>query len=245
MYRWLKRGGLTYQRLGPRRACKLDWEALRRHVEAQPDQTQAERVQHFQVSRHCFWNALRKLGETLKKRLGYSERDPLRRTQILCLRERFVRRGKHSVYIDGCGCVSSTTRRYRYVPKGQYVDGLISWNRRARMSLIAAGMDGRLAEPLLFDVTCDTGVFDAWLKTQLYPRLNAHHIVIMDNAAFHTSLETAQLIETTGATLLFLSPYSPDFNPIEHDIAVLKKHREHQETASLDEIIKAYRYLWT
>ncbi|MBX3308163.1 MAG: transposase [Nitrospira sp.] len=141
--------------------------------------------------------------------------------------------------------MSSTTRRYGYVPKGQYVDGLISWNRRVRMSLIAAGMDGRLAEPLLFDGTCDTGVFDAWLKTQLYPRLNAHHIMIMDNAAFHTSLKTAQLIETTGATLLFLSPYSPDFNPIEHDIAVLKKHREHQETASLDEIIKAYRYLWT
>ncbi|MBX3308164.1 MAG: IS630 transposase-related protein [Nitrospira sp.] len=67
VYRWLKCGSLTYQRLGPRRACKLDWEELRRHVEAQPDQTQAERVQHFQVSRHCIWNALRKLGETLKK----------------------------------------------------------------------------------------------------------------------------------------------------------------------------------
>ncbi len=88
-------------------------------------------------------------------------------------------------------------------------------------------MDGRLEEPYLFDGTCDTALFNAWLKTRLYPRLNAHHLVIMDNAAFHTSPKTAQLIETTGVTLLFLPPYSPDFNPIQHDFAALKKRREY------------------
>ena len=66
----------------------------------------------------------------------------------------------------------------------------------------------------------------------------------MDNAAFHTSRETAQLIEATGATLLFLSPYSPDFNPIEHDFAALKKRREYQATVPLDEIVKGYQYLY-
>jgi transposase len=70
VYRWLKPGGLMYQRPGPRRAHKLDWEQLRRHVETQPDQTQAERARHFQVSRHCIWNALRKLGVTHKKKTG-------------------------------------------------------------------------------------------------------------------------------------------------------------------------------
>ena len=102
-------------------------------------------------------------------------------------------------------------------------------------------MDGRLAEPLLFDGTCDTGVFNAWLKMRLCPRLNAHHLVIMDNAAFHTSPETAQLIAATGATLLFLAPYSPDLNPIEHDFAALKKRREYQEQATLDDIVRGYQ----
>ncbi|MDH4154641.1 MAG: IS630 family transposase [Nitrospira sp.] len=241
VYRWLKPGGLTYQRPGPRRPRKLNWEQLRCHVENHPDRTQAERARHFHVSRHCIWNALRKLGVTHKKRLGYSERDPLRRKRFLRLRERFVRRGKQPVYIDECGFVSSTTRRYGYAPKGQRVDGLVSGHRRPRMSLLAARMEGRLAEPLLFDGTCDASIFNAWLKTRLCPRLNTHHLVIMDNAAFHTSPHTAQLIETTGATLLFLSPYSPDLNPIEHDFAALKKRREYQETASLDEVIKAYR----
>jgi len=240
VYRWLKPGGLTYQRPGPRRPRKLDWEQLRGHVEAHPDRTQAERARHFHVSRHCIWNALRKLGVTHKKRLGYSERDPLRRKRFLRLRERFVRRGKQPVYIDECGFASSTARRYGYAPKGQRVDGLVSGHRRPRTSLIAARMEGRLAEPLLFDGTCDTSIFNVWLKTRLCPRLNAQHLVIMDNAAFHTSPETAQLIAATGATLLFLAPYSPDLNPIEHDFAALKKRREYQDQATLDDIVRGY-----
>jgi hypothetical protein len=47
--------------------------------------------------------------------------------------------------------------------------------------------------------------------------------------------------EATGATLLFLSPYSPDFNQIEHDFAALKKRREYQETVPLDDIVKGYQ----
>jgi transposase len=51
--------------------------------------------------------------------------------------------------------------------------------------------------------------FNSWLKTRLCPRLTPEHLVIMDNAAFHKSPETAHLIHHTGATLLFLPPYSP------------------------------------
>jgi putative transposase len=107
--------------------------------------------------------------------------------------------------------------------------------------LLAARIDGRLEEPLLFEGTCDTAVFNVWLNTRLCPRLRDHHLVIMDNAAFHKSPETTPLITETGATLLFLPPYSPDLNPIEHDFAALKKHREYQEQATLDDIVNAYQ----
>jgi transposase len=52
-------------------------------------------------------------------------------------------------------------------------------------------------------------VFNSWLKTRLCPRLTHEHLVIMDNAVFHKSPETAHLIHHTGATLLFLPPHSP------------------------------------
>ena len=172
--------------------------------------------------------------------MGYHERDPWQRRRFLRLRERFRRRGKQFVHIDECGFAPSTARRYGYAPKGQRVDGLISGHRRPRTSLLAARIEGRLEKPLLFEGTCDTRVFNAWLQTRLCPRLTAQHLVIMDNATFHTSPETAQLIEETGATLLFLPPYSPDLNPIEQDFAALKKRREYQEHVTIDDLVKAY-----
>ena len=60
-------------------------------------------------------------------------------------------------------------------------------------------------------------------------------------AACHKSPETVHLIEHTGATLPFLSPYSQDLNPIEHDFAAIRKRREYHETVSLDQIVKAYQ----
>jgi len=240
VYRWLKPGGIAYKRPGPRGSRKLDWEQLRRDVAAYPDRTQAEQARHFQVSRHCTWNALHKLAVTHEKRRGYQERDPQQRKRFLRLRERFICRGKRPVQIDECGFASSTARRYGYAPKGPRVDGLVSGHRRPRTSLIAARMEGRLAEPLLVEGTCDTVIFNTWLQTKLCPRLNAQHLVILDTATVHKSPEAAQRIAATGATLLFLPPYSPDFNPIEHDFAALKTRRQYHETASLDEIVRAY-----
>lgn len=70
VYRWLKPGGLEHRRPGPKGSRKLDREALRRHVEAHDDMTQKERARHFGVSRHCIWNALRKIGVSRKKNDG-------------------------------------------------------------------------------------------------------------------------------------------------------------------------------
>ena len=57
----------------------------------------------------------------------------------------------------------------------------------------------------------------------MLPELKQGQIVIMDNASIHKSDETKQLIESIGCKLIFLPPYSPDLNPIEHFCAKLKK----------------------
>lgn len=139
---------------------------------------------------------------------GYKEHDLTKRKNFLRLRERFARRGLRPVHIDECGFAPSAARRYGYAPKGQRVYGLISGHTRPRTSLIAARIEGRLEEPSLFEGTCNAEVFNEWLKRQLCPRLNGDHLVVMDNAAFHKSPETTELIEKTGAKLLFLPPYS-------------------------------------
>lgn len=57
--------------------------------------------------------------------------------------------------------------------------------------------------------------FAQWVKDVLAPALKPGQIVIMDNLRAHHAEEVRELIEATGATIMFLPPYSPDFNPIE------------------------------
>ena len=62
--------------------------------------------------------------------------------------------------------------------------------------------------------------------------------MVLDNAAIHKSKETKQLISKAGCELLFLSPYSPDFNPIEKAFGTLKKPRQFMPSdTTLDDVV--------
>ncbi len=61
----------------------------------------------------------------------------------------------------------------------------------------------------------DGKAFETYVEHFLAPTLNRGQIVVMDNLSVHKSKRVQWLIEQAGATLLFLPPYSPDFNPIE------------------------------
>ncbi len=116
-----------------------------------------------------------------------------------------------------------------------------SGNRRPRTSLIAARIGTHFDAPMLFEGTTNTAIFNAWLEQELCPKLHHNQVVVMDNAAFHKSAKTRELIENTGATLLFLPPYSPDLNPIECDFAAIKKRRKYNNQLPLEKIINVYR----
>ena len=66
-------------------------------------------------------------------------------------------------------------------------------------------------------------VFEAFVEQVLVPQLRPGDIVVMDNLSSHKRQRTRERIESTGATLLFLPPYSPDFNPIEMIFAKIKQ----------------------
>ena len=132
-------------------------------------------------------------------------------------------------------------RLFGYSPIGQRIYGLKSGQKRPRTSLLAAQIGRNLEAPLLFQGTCNTEVFNTWIEEQLLPLLHEKSLVIMDNAIFHKSQKTKDLIESKGAKLLFLPPYSPDLNPIEKKFGSLKRFRQYNAHLSLDEIIKIYR----
>lgn len=101
--------------------------------------------------------------------------------------------------------------------------------------------DGTLDATQLWEGTCNTKIFNQWLKDLLCPLIDENCVIVMDNATFHKSTKTKELIEDKGAILLFLPPYSPDLNPIENDFGALKKIREYNHEKSIDQIINMYR----
>jgi transposase len=85
----------------------------------------------------------------------------------------------------------------------------------------------------------DTDVVLAHLEQVLCPRLRPGQVVVMDNLSAHKHPAVRQLIEQAGAELLYLPPYSPDFNPIEPCWAKIKECLRAAKTWAVDLLEKA------
>ena len=116
-------------------------------------------------------------------------------------------------------------RTHGYSLRGERCYGIQDWGARGRTNVIGALLGTILLTVSLFQATIDTWVFNAWLAEDLIPKLPPASVVVMDNAAFHKNEATRRLLESRGHTLLYLPPYSPDLNPIEHKWAQAKKLR--------------------
>ncbi len=82
-------------------------------------------------------------------------------------------------------------------------------------------LDG-LSAPMLLDGPMDGDAFHAYVTHVLVPELTPGDIVVMDNLPAHKVSGVRHTIEAAGASLLYLPPYSPDFNPIEMAFSKLK-----------------------
>ena len=76
---------------------------------------------------------------------------------------------------------------------------------------------------MVFNGSCDTLLFEAWVEKFLIKELKPGQVVIMDNASFHKSERTIELIESASCKIIFLSPYSLDLNPIKKFRANMKR----------------------
>ena len=176
-----------------------------------------------------------------KETLGYKERCPKKRAAYRQQLAAAEASGKTLVYLDETGFQDETFRSYGYAPRGESVLGLISSHRTRTMTLIVAQLNNKLIVPKLLSGSCNAQSFNAWLDQELCPRLDAKCVVIMDNARIHKTGETQALIQACGASLLYLPPYSPDYNPVEHQFANIKRLRSYNHDKPIEDIINMYR----
>ena len=139
-------------------------------------------------------------------------------------------------FFDESGIDHRLHRLYARAPRGKKVYAEIPGARCGRTSIISASIGDRLVQPMLFDGHCDSNVVESYFKDMLLPLIPKGSLIVLDNASFHHAPSTQALVEAAGCELMFLPPYSPDLNPIEHIWATLKKRLQNGLAEAQDKL---------
>ena len=147
------------------------------------------------------------------------------------------------VFIDESGAKTNMTRLYGRAKSGRRaVDDAPSGHWCTTTMISSVRLDGSTA-CMVVDGATTKDIFKAYIEQILLPTLKAGDIVVMDNLSAHKNQETIDLIESVGAELWFLPPYSPDLNPIEKMWSkiksILRTLKARTEKALIDAIAKA------
>lgn len=160
--------------------------------------------------------------------------------QIFCQKiKEYQEQSKQIVYIDESGFGHDMPRTHGYALKGQRCYGTHDWGARGRTNVIGALIGKELLTVSLFDKTINAKVFNSWITQDLMPKIPRESVIVMDNATFHKSSLMQEQIKSAGHVLVYLPPYSPDLNPIEHKWAQAKSLRR-KHSCTINSLFKDF-----
>ena len=126
------------------------------------------------------------------------------------------------VFLDETGASTNMTRRYGWSPRGERLVDAAPHGHWKTTTFIAGLRSTGLIAPLVLDGPRTGEAFLAYVRQFLAPELRPGDVVVLDNLAAHKVAGVAEAIKVSGASILYLPPYSPDLNPIEQLFAKLK-----------------------
>jgi len=126
------------------------------------------------------------------------------------------------IFIDETGANTKMARLRGWSAKGERCRAAIPHGHWRTTTFTAGFRLSGMAAPMLLDGPMHGAAFLAYVEHVLVPDLAVGDIVVMDNLASHKVAGVRERIEAAGATLLYLPPYSPNFNPIEMAFSKLK-----------------------
>lgn len=119
------------------------------------------------------------------------------------------------IYLDESGANTAMTRTRGRAAAGQRVVAEVPHGHWAITTMISAIRLTGVVASLMFQGSTDAEAFAFYVEKILGPELKSGDIVVMDNLSSHKTERVRQAIESRGARVLLLPPYSPDLNPIE------------------------------
>jgi transposase len=126
------------------------------------------------------------------------------------------------VFIDETGASTKMARLRGRARRGERCRAAVPHGHWKTTTFTGALRLEGMTAPMILDGPMNREAFEAYIEQVLVPTLRPGEIVVMDNLPAHKPASVRAAIEAAGATLLYLPPYSPDFNPIENAFAKLK-----------------------
>jgi transposase len=118
-------------------------------------------------------------------------------------------------FIDEAGVNLALTRIYGCAPAGERVIERVPRNYGAQTSLISSLSLAGVEATFSIEGVVDAAVFDAYVEQVLGPTIRAGDVLVLDNLVAHKASRIEQVARERSATVIWLSPYSPDYSPIE------------------------------
>jgi transposase len=143
------------------------------------------------------------------------------------------------VFLDEFGAGTNMARTHARGPRGERVVCKTPHGHWKVLSTIAAMTVHGMLGCGTFDGATDTDTFLAFVREGLVPHLKAGQVVVFDNLPAHKSPKVDALIESAGARVMRLPPYSPDFNPIEMAIGKVKSILRKLARRTVDALFEA------
>ena len=176
--------------------------------------------------------------EQKKRSVGAAERDEwLRAAWKVTLAQHID--PERLVFVDEMGANTSLSAIYAYSPKGQRAYCSVPRNRGPNTTLLSCMSVEGMGSSLTVEGATNRDVFEAYVERALSPELRPGQVVVMDNLTAHKGERVRELIEERGCELLYLPPYSPDFNPIEEAFSKIKAVLRKVEARTREGLVEA------
>ena len=159
--------------------------------------------------------------EPKKRSVGASERDEFLRAAWRALGVGNLDANR-LVFVDEMGTNTSLAPVYAWSRRGERALFEVPRNWGANVTLLASMSAEGMGPCLAVEGSTTKAVFETYLERALAPTLRPGLVLVMDNLSAHKGSRVREIVEGRGCELLYLPPYSPDFNPIEQAFSKLK-----------------------
>ncbi len=144
--------------------------------------------------------------------------------------------------IDESGVNTSMTRLYGRAPKGERVIGSVPNDHGPNVTIIGSISLEGVEAAMSFEGAVNGDIFRVFVEQVLAPTLHEGDVVVMDNLPSHKVRGIEEAIQSRGAQLLYLPPYSPDLSPIEECWSKVKTWLRKMAARTADALYEAIEH---